>query len=113
MIGLLWLALGSAEATSSSIGVAADAHTSLGMKTQIGVTGLGFSGFFHYQGRGQSGVQVEVQDLWMKSPSGAVHLPGARAGWSRQWRDLGEGRRIYSVCGLGGYANEVLPVACR
>jgi len=99
--------LATATAAQHDLGLAIGGHTSQGLRTQISVTGVEGSLVYRLQSEGHSGLQLELHDLWGSSPSGPAHLLGIKAGWTRSW---GTDEKIYSLLGLGGYANEVLPV---
>ena len=110
MLALLFPLVGLATAAQHEIGVAAGGHGSLGLKTKILVLGAEGGLVYRLGGAGASALQLEVHDLWGNSDSGSVHLLGLRAGWSRRWGAGDSTLRPYSVVGLGGYQNEILPV---
>ena len=90
--------------------MATGGHGSLGLKTKIVVIGAEGGLVYRIQGEGPNSLQLELHDLWSSTDSGAIHLLGLKAGWSRRWGAEDATLRPYSLVGLGGYQNAILPV---
>ena len=110
MLSLSLMVLNLAYAANHTIGLSVDGHASVGLHTRLPVTGIGGSIQLLRRGDGPHGLMIEAQNLMEWSPSGLSNLPGGRLGWYRQGRTLNSGTEFYSLLGLGGYANDVLPV---
>ena len=110
MISTYGFLLGVSWATTQQWGVAIGGHGSVGSKTGISVVGIDGGLVYRRQHDSGAGMQLEAQDLWGNGPSGAVHLLGIKLSGFRVWGEESRSRRPYASIGLGGYANDVLPV---
>ena len=104
------LCVGTAFASGSAWGVAVGGHGSIGLKTQIPVTGIEGGLVYRWQEETGVGIQIELQDVWGLTSWSSVHLLGIKVSGTRLWGDTSGVHRFYSTAGLGGYVNDVMPV---